>query len=292
MITQNRIAEVDSSRSISNGMKKLFVSGLLSVLLFPALASAAYNDVRLTTSAILNIGSISLQVYGDGATLQSITVGSSNFTFVMLESSTLTVRSLNAYTLSHNAPSSMTVTPYCSASESRLGIEVASGNATGTVSVTPSTTVCTSTSGGSGGSSGSSGGGGGGGGTVAVTATTQTSTQSTPSTIAQLQAQLNVLLAQLAALKGGATATAGARATFARDLKVGLTGADVKALQVYLNAKGYVVAKSGPGSAGTETTRFGSATRAALVKLQKAAGITPAAGYFGAKTRAYVAANP
>ena len=73
---------------------------------------------------------------------------------------------------------------------------------------------------------------------------------------------------------------------FTRDLKVGSTGADVKALQVWLNANGYMVASTGPGSPGNETSMFGGATRAALIKYQKAMGITPAAGYFGAKTRA------
>ena len=67
-----------------------------------------------------------------------------------------------------------------------------------------------------------------------------------------------------------------------------MSGADVKALQQWLNANGYRVAESGPGSPGNETSRFGNATRSALIKFQKANGITPAAGYFGPKTRAAV----
>jgi len=65
-----------------------------------------------------------------------------------------------------------------------------------------------------------------------------------------------------------------------------MSGADVKALQVYLNTHGYVVSSSGPGSVGNETSKFGGATRAAVIKFQKAMGITPAVGYFGPKTRA------
>ena len=65
-----------------------------------------------------------------------------------------------------------------------------------------------------------------------------------------------------------------------------MTGDDVKALQVYLNTHGFMIASSGPGSSGNETTKFGAATKAALSKFQKAKGITPAAGYFGPKTRA------
>ena len=106
--------------------------------------------------------------------------------------------------------------------------------------------------------------------------------------IADLTATVRQLMVQLQALiaaRGGGT-------TFTRDLEVGSTGADVKALQVYLNSHGYAVSSSGPGSPGNETERFGGLTRAALAKLQKAAGITPAVGYFGPKTRAYVNANP
>ncbi|MES3031375.1 MAG: peptidoglycan-binding protein [Patescibacteria group bacterium] len=72
---------------------------------------------------------------------------------------------------------------------------------------------------------------------------------------------------------------------FTRNLDVGDTGADVLALQKFLNAKGFTLALSGPGSPGNETTRFGGATQAALVKFQKAYGITPAIGYFGPITR-------
>ena len=107
---------------------------------------------------------------------------------------------------------------------------------------------------------------------------------STPVTVAQLQQQLATLVAQLAALTGGST-------TFSRDLTVGSTGADVKALQQYLNRKGYEVAASGVGSAGEESTHFGPATKAALAKFKAAVKLSPASGYFGAKTRAYVNAN-
>jgi peptidoglycan hydrolase-like protein with peptidoglycan-binding domain len=65
-----------------------------------------------------------------------------------------------------------------------------------------------------------------------------------------------------------------------------MTGDDVKALQIYLNTHGYTITSSGPGSSGQETNRFGGLTRAALAKFQKGKGISPAAGYFGPKTRA------
>ncbi|RJR12636.1 hypothetical protein C4585_03420 [Candidatus Parcubacteria bacterium] len=71
-----------------------------------------------------------------------------------------------------------------------------------------------------------------------------------------------------------------------RNLSPGSTGEEVRALQKLLNKHGYTVASSGPGSPGNETTRFGNATYAALVKFQKAKGITPSTGTYGPKTRA------
>ena len=90
-----------------------------------------------------------------------------------------------------------------------------------------------------------------------------------------------------AALYGQASSgTGSSSSSFSRNLEVGMTGDDVKALQVYLNTHGYVIVASGAGSPGNETTKFGGLTRAALIKFQKAMGITPAVGYFGPKTRA------
>ncbi len=88
------------------------------------------------------------------------------------------------------------------------------------------------------------------------------------------------------------TVTTSSTVTFTTDLTVGVTGLEVKALQAYLNAKGFTVAVSGPGSKGNETMMFGGLTRAALAKFQAAKGIMPSVGYFGPKTRAYINANP
>lgn len=95
-----------------------------------------------------------------------------------------------------------------------------------------------------------------------------------------------------AALMGqpsGGTGAPASASTFARDLDVGSTGADVKALQQFLNTHGYSVAATGPGSSGNETTTFGGLTQAALATFQAAKGITPTVGYFGPKTRAIIA---
>ncbi len=105
--------------------------------------------------------------------------------------------------------------------------------------------------------------------------------------IAALLAQIQTLQAQLNAAQGNTTSSY----TFSKDLTLGSKGADVKALQQFLNANGYTVAATGAGSKGMETEYFGPATKAALAKYQAAKGITPSVGYFGPKTRAVVNAS-
>ena len=78
---------------------------------------------------------------------------------------------------------------------------------------------------------------------------------------------------------------------FTRDLKLGMEGSDVKLLQEYLNNNGFIIAKNGAGSKGQEMEKFGPATKAALIRFQKAKGIKPANGYFGVKTRGFLTLN-
>jgi uncharacterized delta-60 repeat protein len=76
--------------------------------------------------------------------------------------------------------------------------------------------------------------------------------------------------------------------TFTTDLYFGMVDPEVRLLQKYLNTHGFIVTTTGNGSPGQEINRFGPATRAALVKFQKANKISPSAGYFGPLTRGYV----
>ncbi len=95
------------------------------------------------------------------------------------------------------------------------------------------------------------------------------------------------------------TASAGSAPTLARDLGVGDRGADVTALQKFLNTHEAVIAKSGPGSPGKETSLFGEMTRIALAKYQEAHraeiltphGAKTGYGYLDAVTRAYIQAD-
>jgi peptidoglycan hydrolase-like protein with peptidoglycan-binding domain len=92
--------------------------------------------------------------------------------------------------------------------------------------------------------------------------------------------------------------TAGAQ-TFVRNLHVGDSGADVYALQVFLNASvATQIAASGPGSPGGETTYYGALTADAVRRLQEAhagdilapAGLSSGTGFFGPLTRQFVEA--
>ena len=125
--------------------------------------------------------------------------------------------------------------------------------------------------------------------------------------IAQLEQQLAQYQSQLNTLQGGETtgtteATGGATAiegctitSFDRNLKVGMTGDDVKCLQIVLNSDSDTrLAESGAGSPGNETSYFGPITKAAVVKFQEkyaddvlaSYGLTSGTGFVGKTTRA------
>ena len=106
-------------------------------------------------------------------------------------------------------------------------------------------------------------------------------------TTAELTAQINALLAQIAQLQaqiGGGSVVAGT--TFTTDLTVGSRGPGVTALQQWLVGKGLLTMP-----AGVAYGYFGPLTKAAVAAYQTSVGITPAVGYFGPITRAKVNAT-
>ncbi|QQR82849.1 peptidoglycan-binding protein [Candidatus Campbellbacteria bacterium] len=102
-------------------------------------------------------------------------------------------------------------------------------------------------------------------------------------TAEELQAQITALLAQISQLQGGSSAASTGCYAFTRDLTLGSSGADVTALQSYLASKGMFSA--------TATGFFGPLTKTAVSAWQTANGVMPAAGYFGAVSRAKFAST-
>ncbi len=86
--------------------------------------------------------------------------------------------------------------------------------------------------------------------------------------------------------------TSASVAKFSRTLSLGARGQDVALLQAFLNAHGFVIAQSGPGSPGNETTFYGKGTMAAVRAFQEAhmaeiltpLGYTKGTGTFGPST--------
>jgi hypothetical protein len=108
-------------------------------------------------------------------------------------------------------------------------------------------------------------------------------------TAAEIQAMITSLTSQLVSLQAQLSGTSGAVSayTFATDLTVGSRSADVTALQNFLIAQNKGSAAQTLAGVGA-TGYFGSMTKNAVAEYQTARGITPAAGYFGPKTRADV----
>jgi peptidoglycan hydrolase-like protein with peptidoglycan-binding domain len=77
-------------------------------------------------------------------------------------------------------------------------------------------------------------------------------------------------------------AQAGSSYQFNQNLTLGSSGPDVSALQQILINQGYLTSASAP------TGYFGSGTKTALEKLQTANDISPASGYLGPTTRAFL----
>lgn len=303
-------------------MKKILAVASTIALLVPVFASAAFDDVTLTTDTVLSVNGITLNVSGSSATIESITVNASDFSVTLQSGSSfqVTAPGLERFTASTLTGISSDI---CNASQSLLKYAPSTNV---TVTITPSAILCSSTSSGGGGSTG----GGGGSSTPSATpatpatpavTTTPATTPAVPATPAtpaksasglsapQIQSILDVLASfdadaatialVKASLEGTTTTTTTTTSSvtsiavgvFKSDLTVGSLGSEVKALQEFLNSHGYTIANSGAGSPGNETTRFGGLTKAALIKYQKAKGITPAVGYFGPKTRAAVSAD-
>jgi|CXWL01.1.fsa_nt_gi hypothetical protein len=118
---------------------------------------------------------------------------------------------------------------------------------------------------------------------MAHAALTPSQVQSILSLLSSFGADASTIANVNASLTGGTpVATTPSSSTsacsFTGDLTIGSTGAAVTCLQNALKAGGYMTANA--------TGYFGGLTKAGVMAWQQSAGVTPAAGYFGAKSRA------
>ncbi|MFA5386215.1 MAG: hypothetical protein WC297_00845 [Candidatus Paceibacterota bacterium] len=105
---------------------------------------------------------------------------------------------------------------------------------------------------------------------------------------ADLQAQLNALLAQLHSLQTQLNQGSSCPSVvFSKDLELGSVGDDVRVLQNFLISSG-VGPKARVLEAHGTTRYFGPLTQAALIEYQQSVNISPAIGYFGPITRNYI----
>ncbi|MEK7227335.1 MAG: peptidoglycan-binding domain-containing protein [Patescibacteria group bacterium] len=270
-------------------MKKLLTSSIIGGLLLPTLAFAAYDDVTLGSSAKIVAGGHTLDVVGDSNTIETIIVDVDSFTITLQANSTLKVSSPNFKEISHTALAANISTSACESNDSHVKF---TASAAVTITVTPKSIVCGAASGS--GSSGSVGGGGGGGASVS-TVVTPVAIPTNP-TIAQLQAQLNALLAQLNALQSGASVAPGlinaGKVHITQILSKGSRGNSIKGLQQFLNNHGFIISSSGAGSPGQETDYYGTLTEKAVGKFQEKYNIAKPGdsgyGRVGPKTRAKI----
>ena|SRR3989344_1715108 len=273
-------------------MKRIFfLAGLL--IFAPVLAFATFNDVSLTTDAVISVGGISLTVSGSSDVVESITVDTSSFSFTLSTGgdSSLKVVSSDRRVLSTNAGTQYITTNECSGSASTLG-HTFSGLIPVTVSITPQTSTCGTSATSAVVSSSSSSSSSGGGGITPASLNNPTP----PSTVAQnvgITVTPAAIVSVVAAPVTQTTPALSVSAVFIRVLSPKTSHADVKRLQQLLNSDPDTrIAESGVGSIGNETMYFGSLTTKAIQKFQVKYGVAAPGdvgyGNFGPKTRVRV----
>jgi hypothetical protein len=256
---------------------------------------SADTTISLTTPAVnLTIKS--------GSVADQIIVNSGNVAITMSSSTGGTFALTSPQSLGSSiSGSGGTVDFSCSSGIQTATITQTSNSATYTL--TPSGSACTS---------GGGGGGGGGGGTFGVpagqigtstppavpTSTSVNASTSTPTFVglgplANTSSTTDFLQQLLALVKQVRTLSIEMLQTIpARNLTIGVKGQDVWAIQVFLITNN-ILAPLGPTTAKlvSPTSYFGFITGRSLAEYQANVGIAPAQGYFGPKTRTYLAST-
>ncbi|MFH0890819.1 MAG: chitobiase/beta-hexosaminidase C-terminal domain-containing protein [Candidatus Liptonbacteria bacterium] len=306
-VSTSTTAYSESIGNLNTGIGSSNVEAVVIVAPTANVAAGTYTSAQSVT--LTATGSNSIHYTADGTT-PTCTTGTTYASAISVGSS-LTIKAISCYANS-NVSSVASFAYTISAPAVATGNSNAGGGGGGwyTPPITTTTTTATITTSTATSTTGTGTGTGTGAGTGTGGTLRQQQLQLLNLLILQLQALLVQAKSQGINLPAGTEAAIGALAagtgtgtgtdagtgtgfsSFARNLETGMTGDDVKQLQVYLNAKGFRVSVSGPGSPGHETTMFGGATRAALARFQANVGISPAVGYFGPITRAYVNSHP
>ena len=230
-------------------MKKILIGVVaLAVMVSPSIASAASNDVSLTTDTVLTVGGINLNVAGSTAALESIEMADSgnSFTVVLSNGSSIKITSADRRVLTNSAPGKYVITDSCTSSVSTL--ELASYSGTVTVVITPTSTICTVTA-------------------TPSTSGTRTSTVKKPVVMIPVTTTANN------------TANQTITSSITRSLQRGMTGDDVRTLQTLLSTDPSVYPEK------SVTGYFGPVTERA-VKAFQAKYKLPTVGAVGPMTRA------
>lgn len=259
-------------------MKKVIF--IISLVVVPSFTLAAFNDATLTTSAIISVGSYTINVSGSSAVVQSITVNSNNFSVTLDSGSSITVTSPTLNQMTTDVSTGITNT--CNGTASSVAIS----GTTGTITITPTATVCADST-----SAPSSGGGSSGGGSSPSSQVQSLISLGNYKLAEQIAKKYNIPISTSTPAINPIVPKTIYKIVTTKVLSAGQTNIDVKTLQQYLNSKGYTIAATGAGSKGKETTLFGALTKKALIRFQKANGI-PATGNLGPITRAFINAHP
>ncbi len=182
-------------------MKKLLLSSSIAALLLPGLAFAAYNDASLDTTVVLTVNSITLNVSGSDATIESLVINPTDFVVTIKSGSSFQVTAPNLNSLGASTGQGQSVNT-CTGSASVLGYNLSGTSDTVAVTVTPSTTLCADATVVATASSKSDAGGGGGAAPKVVTPVVPVVTPqaATAAAIAAIKTQLIPLIQELISL--------------------------------------------------------------------------------------------
>src|SRR5882724_6060815 len=119
-------------------MTRTFIRALMVIVtLTPSLAFAGAGDVTLTTSAVISVQSLSINISGSSASIQSMVVGASSFDVVLLATSTITIASADRRNFDISPTSGgFTKTLTCDSSNSKVTL-TGGTNGTRTITITP-----------------------------------------------------------------------------------------------------------------------------------------------------------